>query len=634
MGIRVKDCPPKRNFVSGKLTKQLYTHVLQPSLWWPRVSIASFFYRVNDYLSANIDHLLVDPDENLIYTRRKRRLLGLDDPADPNSPPPDNTRKVAFPADGWGTSLAKSPLFTCAEMDRHISNSGKKHLNSKHHSLPTGLRKAKAFLANEYLHDIQTQQDQRYFYYRSKCFHSFRVRDEPHNLKLALCIVSGEVEYAYCGPSCAAGKSGFCNHILALMMKVCKYSLYDCKDVRDLKDEEDENPTTACTSALQSWHKSRLDGIRSQPVMEVVISNPGNNVDKSKKTGVTCLLAEARKGDSDTNKKLQNLIESLEQHSSKIGLTQVVDITSLDTLPAVDTRFGHFPVGSFGSYQLTFTESNFSFMSSFDGFQAADHCTATEFPPYPSFPLDDCNGSLISLDTLNDKEKELLKSLSVNVIEANKLEEKTREQAECEEWMRERKLRFTASNFGKISRRQRNHEKFVGDLLAQKKITTAAMEHGKKYEPVALKEYEKYMRKMGKPVKVLKSGLFVSPKIPILGCSPDAKVIDLSCKDSFGIGEVKCPSSKFNVTPIDACDDPGFFMEKKDGKPSLKRGHVYYDQVQGLMGLTGAQWCDFIVYTSKGLSVERIKFDQDHWDTLCEKLCDYYFKYFLPVAAQ
>ena len=49
-----------------------------------------------------------------------------------------------------------------------------------------------------------------------------------------------------------------------------------------LKDEEDENPTTACTSALQTWHKSRLDGIQSQPVMKVVISYPGNNADKLK----------------------------------------------------------------------------------------------------------------------------------------------------------------------------------------------------------------------------------------------------------------------------------------------------------------------------------------------------------------
>ena len=109
------------------------------------------------------------------------------------------------------------------------------------------------------------------------------------------------------------------------------------------------------------------------------------------------------------------------------------------------------------------------------------------------------------------------------------------------------KTKITASNFGKISRRQRNHEKFEEDLLAQKSVSTAAMEHGKKYEPVALKEYEKYLRKMGKPVKVLKSGLFVSPNIPILGCSPHAKVIDLSCRDRFGIGEVKINAHLLNL---------------------------------------------------------------------------------------
>ena len=65
-------------------------------------------------------------------------------------------------------------------------------------------------------------------YYRAKCFHSFKVREEPHNLKLALCIVSGEVECACCGPSCTARKSGFCNHILALMCPlVWLYCLYE-----------------------------------------------------------------------------------------------------------------------------------------------------------------------------------------------------------------------------------------------------------------------------------------------------------------------------------------------------------------------------------------------------------------------
>ena len=44
----------------------------------------------------------------------------------------------------------------------------KKHQNSEYQSLLTWLRKAKAFLLNEYLHEIQTHQDQSYFYYRSR----------------------------------------------------------------------------------------------------------------------------------------------------------------------------------------------------------------------------------------------------------------------------------------------------------------------------------------------------------------------------------------------------------------------------------------------------------------------------------
>ena len=87
----------------------------------------------HDYLEAKIEHVFVDPDLNFVYTRHKRRLLGLEDALDPNTPnssaPSDNTKKIAFPTDGsfgWGTALAKSPLFTCAEIDRYIANSGEK----------------------------------------------------------------------------------------------------------------------------------------------------------------------------------------------------------------------------------------------------------------------------------------------------------------------------------------------------------------------------------------------------------------------------------------------------------------------------------------------------------------------------
>ena len=126
----------------------------------------------------------------------------------------------------------------------------------------------------------------------------------------------------------------------------------------------------------------------------------------------------------------------------------------------------------------------------------------------------------------------------------------------------------------------------------------------------------------------------VSKSCPVLGASPDAKVIDKGYSICFGLAEVKCPYTKFNVTPLDACSDPDFFMEKVDDTHCrLKRGHAYYAQVQGQMGVTGAKWCDFIVYTSKGMYVERIAFDPNYWQTLRNQLLQCYFEHFIEFAA-
>ncbi|CAH3108009.1 unnamed protein product [Pocillopora meandrina] len=47
-------------------------------------------------------------------------------------------------------------------------------------------------------------------------------------------------------------------------------------------------------------------------------------------------------------------------------------------------------------------------------------------------------------------------------------------------------------------------------------------QHGQKYEPVALMEYEKFMFNRRTPVKVLPCGLVVSRGCPVLGATPDA----------------------------------------------------------------------------------------------------------------
>ena len=58
---------------------------------------------------------------------------------------------------------------------------------------------------------------------------------------------------------------------------------------------------------------------------------------------------------------------------------------------------------------------------------------------------------------------------------------------------------------------------------------------------------------------------------------------------------------------------------------ALKLKHIYYTQVQGQMGITQRKWCDFVVYTTKGLSVECIHFDKPFWETkLLPKLAAFY----------
>ena len=74
---------------------------------------------------------------------------------------------IKYPDNGWSTSLTKMPMFTKAEMNEHITRSGKHIANKDHHSVPTSLRKAKTFLEDGYLHEIIAASDQHVFLFQS-----------------------------------------------------------------------------------------------------------------------------------------------------------------------------------------------------------------------------------------------------------------------------------------------------------------------------------------------------------------------------------------------------------------------------------------------------------------------------------
>ena len=362
--------------------------------------------------------------------------------------------------------------------------------------------------------------------------------------------------------------------------------------------------------------------------MDVVVSKTKLDDTKRGNEGIHSLLYEARNNVVHRSTEEQNFKQAVRHINPRMGLAQIVNLGSETQLK--ETRFGEAPIGSYASYQLNHTESNFSVcvdISSVPRKKNNNQLLAT-----PCFPLRESEERVVQ-KPLSGLERKLYESLCIDEETVNTIEKETRDQSNSERWKLERKYCFTASKFHLISHRQCNHDKFAQDIMCPKTIQSRHTAHGIKYEPEAIDKYHKYMHSQKTPVHGFKSGFVVCSNSPILGCSPDAKVIDPNCEDPFGLLEVKCPETKFQVSPLEACSDPKFFCERVGDMCKLKQNHAYYAQVQGQMGCTGAQWCDFVVYTKKGMSVERITFDRAYWVELQEKLCQYYFTHFIKYAA-
>ena len=109
---------------------------------------------------------------------------------------------------------------------------------------------------------------------------------------------------------------------------------------------------------------------------------------------------------------------------------------------------------------------------------------------YPRYLLRNENAMVIPED-ITDEEEKVLDNLMVDKNKVNEIERETQQQAD--KWKEERSYRFTASRFHLTRKRRRNHDTFAQKLMHTKHFTSKYVEHGKKYEPVAVLEYQKFM---------------------------------------------------------------------------------------------------------------------------------------------
>ena len=146
--------------------------------------------------------------------------------------------------------------------------------------------------------------------------------------------------------------------------------------------------------------------------------------------------------------------------------------------------------------------------------------------------------------------------------------------------------------------------------------------------------YIQEMQNRGITVIVERVGLVISHKKPHLACSPDNLAVDTSSGDSKVLFEYKCPYSARELTPLEACTQPKYFYCKFDGgRKSLKQTHNYFYQIQGILAITKRNWCDFVIWTPKGISIERIKADTSLWEKMVPKLDAFWNTAMLPELA-
>lgn len=256
----------------------------------------------------------------------------------------------------------------------------------------------------------------------------------------------------------------------------------------------------------------------------------------------------------------------------------------------------------------------------------------------PSFPI---IGAVLPKYTtvptgLDQKLLSTAENLALSYDDARQLCSETKRQAECPKWFEAKYPRLTSSNFGKIVKKMENRrakpELVVRDLLNPRPPTSYVnrfLEWGRQNEEVAVQVYRGLVQK--KHCVLYSNGIYVSPEDCFLAATPDRIVYDCKASQPWGLVEVKCPYSARDRTPLEAARTlKNFMLKEVDGELSLDRAHDYFYQIQGQMALTGAKWCDFVVYTKCGIVVERVEWDGEFWNSVVRQLSAFFYKYFLP----
>ena len=393
--------------------------------------------------------------------------------------------------------------------------------------------------------------------------------DLPHNVVVVLSLNSGAVIHASCEP-CRVSSLGRCSHVVAVLFTVLDHT-----------QKHGYVASKPCTSQECSWNKGKKRNKTPQRLSQATYDS------KLKKAAVQVI-------DFDPRPAKYRVVTP--EHINRF----VIDLQSL-------SQNGNGNI-SMWETQLKIT--------------------------YSDYDLTDEQSKLLS-----EKVTVFLKNItpeSCGEIEG------TEQQSLSEKWFSERWYRVTASeclSAFKIGRMILQSQpnvaleafKFICKSIWKidaEPFQTYWMRYGLASEAKAIEKYERAFN-----VKVRRCGLWVNPKFPFLGCSPDGLVDDdtvveikaLKLLKEYSVEQI---TSATSVVPKHVLKRQCFVV--KDGKCVLQRSHSYYYQCQHILLVTERKSCVFILYAESGPdSVEKITRDE----ALITKILEYIQALWMRVIA-
>ena len=224
---------------------------------------------------------------------------------------------------------------------------------------------------------------------------------------------------------------------------------------------------------------------------------------------------------------------------------------------------------------------------------------------------------------LTEKSDEVMSQVQLTYNQCKAIEKHTRQQCFSKMWFQQRAGCITASRLKQAVRTNPDNpsQSLIWSICypENSQFVTKATAYGCRHEKDAKETYISKTKDKHTNFHVSRSGLVVDPNYPFFGASPDGLIRCDCC--GTGVLEIKCPFT---------CKDKSFLLKSKESSSfclktnddqglTIDTTRTYYYQIQAQMKFSGANYCDFVVWSDREVLIERIHPDNDFITSVLEK---------------